>query len=158
MLTLEEARKTQEKIQKKTVIKFFVYMSLIIAAFTIIFAFTDYFEKYSVLYALFIVLFFLACKYSNIHYLFRPKEFTGVIKYCNITIEQAKKYATHQPGAKYASSEIHMLDIIIENDKKTLRRTIEYDWHWGEFREGQTVTILRFIERPFLITETKDQV
>ncbi len=155
MMTLDEARQKQAKLQKQTITKFSICMTLIIATFVVLFVFTDYFEKYSILYALYLIFFYLACKSSKIYYLFGPKEFTGIIQYCNITLVQAKKYATNQPGAKYASNEIFMLDIIIENGKKTLRRTIEYDWHWGEFREGQTVVILRFIERPFLIAETK---
>lgn len=56
-------------------------MTLLVVVFVTLLAFTDYFAKYSILYAIFLIFLYLACKSSKIYYLFRPKEFTGVIKY-----------------------------------------------------------------------------
>ena len=80
-MTLEEARQQQEKLQKQTITKFSIYMTLLVVVFVTLLAFTDYFAKYSILYAIFLIFLYLACKSSKIYYLFRPKEFTGVIKY-----------------------------------------------------------------------------
>ena len=143
-------------MQRKTIIKFSIYSTLIVIALVCIFAFTDYFEKYSILYGIFIVLVWLACKSSKIHYLFRSKEFVGVITYCNVTVERVQAYASHQAGVKYTTNEVYMLDFVVEKGNKKVRRNIEYDWHWGDFYEGQTVVLLRFIERPFLIAEPKN--
>ena len=137
MMTLEEARQNEVKLQKQTIIKFSVYVVLIIAAFVALHVFTDYFEQYTVFYPIFALLFILACKYSKIYYFLRPKEFIGVIKYSNVTIENVKTHASHQAGSTYNTKEVRMLHFVVSNDKKTVRRTIEYDWHWGEFYEGQ---------------------
>ncbi|MBE6692795.1 MAG: hypothetical protein E7586_05700 [Ruminococcaceae bacterium] len=89
--------------------------------------------------------------------MFRPKEFVGVIKYSNVTVENVKKYASHQPGATYDTTEVRMMYFVVSDEKRTVRKTIEYDWHWGDFYEGQTVAVLRFIDRPFLIIEPEKQ-
>lgn len=151
MMTLEEARQKQARLQKQTITKFSIYMTLIIAAFATLLAFTDYFTKYSILYAIFLIFLYLTCKNSKIYYFFKPKEFVGEIIYCNVTVERVQAYASHQPGVKYTTNEVYMLDFIVKKNNKTVRRNIEYDWHWGDFYEGQTVVLLRFIDRPFLI-------
>lgn len=155
-MTLEEARQKQARLQKQTITKFSIYMTLIIAAFVTLLAFTDYFTKYPILYAIFLIFLYLACKSSKIYYLFRPKEFVGVITYCNVTVENVQAYASHQPGAIYSINEVSMLDFVVVKNKRKVRKNIEYDWHWGDFYEGQTVALLRFIDRPFLIAEPEN--
>lgn len=154
MLTLNEARRLQAEREKKAVIRFSVLIAVIVAAFISVFVFTDYFQKYpALLYAVAAVSFAVSCMNSKIYRFFSPKEFTGTVVYINTSVELAKAYASHQPGVKYRTNEIRMLEMIVDNGKKTVRKNTEYDLKWGEFREGQTVALLRFIDRPILIAE-----
>lgn len=150
MLTLDEARKLQAKYQRNAVLKFTVSLTAILTAMLLIFKFTDYLAKYSVLYAVFAVLFLLAVKYSKIYVLLQHKEFVGTVEYSNINLEPVKKYASHQPGVSYTTDEVPVLDLIAVNDKgRKLRKTVAYNWAWGEYKAGCKVTILRFIDQPF---------
>jgi len=150
MLILDEARKLQAKYQRNAILKFSVISILILTVMFMLIEFTDYLTRYRALYAVFIVLFFVTVKYSKVYVLLQHKEFVGTVEYSNINMEPVKRYASHQPGANYTSDDVPVLDLIVVNNKgKKLRKTIEYNWMWGENNVGCKVTILRFIDQPF---------
>jgi|LSQX01.3.fsa_nt_gb hypothetical protein len=149
MLTIEEARKIQAKREKACILKLIIYLGGLITSFLLVYFFTDYFQNYYTIYAFFAILLVFLLFKSKIYLFFQKKEVDCTIDYCNIKIESSKKYASNQPGVRYAATDIPMLEIIAtDNSGKIIHKSIPYSNVWGEFQRGDKITLLRFINQP----------
>lgn len=78
--------------------------------------------------------------------MFRKAEVTGKVVYSNVRVETVRKYASNT----YGQTDSAVLDIVIEDDKgRLITRQGSYSCKWGEFKKGETVTLLRFWDMPF---------
>jgi hypothetical protein len=150
MLSLQEAREIQAKEQKHSLTRFSAYFLMIAVAGCLIYKF--FFSDYSALIAFGVVLLFLVAKSTRIHLFFRRKEFVGAVVYSNIVVEPVKKYASHQAGATYASYDVAMLELIAADENgKSLRINVGYNGAWGEYKIGDKVALLRFVDQPIRV-------
>ena len=155
MLTLEKAREIQGKRCKASLLMFGGFVLLSAVSWGVLFFFTDYLNQYRSLYVAFPVLWLIGAKVSRVHILLCRKEFTGKVVDSNIKMTTARRYGTsNQPGTTYAASEIPVLEITVENDvgKRVCKET-PYQWAWGEYKPGQEVALLRFIDQPILLQD-----
>ena len=149
MLTIGEARKMQANRQMACVIKFVLSSIAFMTAFLSVYFFTDYFQRYPILYYFVVLLLGVVVFKSKIYLFFQKKEQDCTIDYCNIRIESSKKYLSNQPGVRYAANDIPILDFIAtSNNGKIIHKNIMYSYTWGEFRPGDSITLLRFISQP----------
>lgn len=150
-MSLREARERQKEIQTKVIIKISLYTASILAFVFCIHFFTDLFGLYPALYALPVVLFLFALKNSRALEFLQPKEFIGTVKYCNIALEPQKKYASGQAGVGYDSYDVPMMQIIAINSQgRKYARDFQCRGNFGEFKEGDRIAVLRFIEIPLI--------
>ena len=155
MLTLEQAKEIQRKRSKACLLKFGGYVLLAVALWGVLFFFTDYLAEYGALYAVFPLLLLVGAKMSKLLAFLQKKEFTGKVVDSNIKMTTARRYGTsNQPGTTYAASEIPVLEITVENGLgKRVYKETPYQWAWGEYKPGQEVALLRFIDQPILLKD-----
>jgi len=91
---------------------------------------------------------------SKILKFLQKKEFLGVVVQSNINVSTVKTNLSHQAGQRARTVDVPVLDIILEsNDKKTLHITGPYSWKWGEYKIGDELVKLRFIDQPILVNK-----
>ncbi len=150
MLSLQEARDLQAKVQKQILTRFTTYFLMISVAVFLLYRFVI--SEYSAVIAFGIVMLFLSVKSTKIHLFLRRKEFVGTVAYSNIVVEPVKRYASHQAGATYASYDVAMLELIVADEGgKSLHVNVGYNGAWGEYKIGDKVAVLRFVDQPIRV-------
>ncbi len=155
MFSIEMAREQQRKKQKTVLLKFVGLLALLLAVLVAMALFTVYLQQYPVLYFVFALLAFLTGKSSGIFGFLEAKECEGIVVESTVKMEPQRRYAaSNQPGTNYASHDVPVLTLTVETaQKKRKRKTVPYQWAWGEYPAGEKVALLRFVDRPVLLKD-----
>lgn len=153
-MTLEEARKTQKKEEKRRLTVFSVWICACAIACFLLFYFTDILSISSVFYLLPVLAAGLIVKYCGMLDFLTPKEFRGKIirLYTFSTRDQVVRGAAWGHGPNVTKAYL-ATEIMVENEKgKTRIETYRNGNVVSRLSEGDEILILRFIEeQPFLV-------
>jgi len=154
MLTLEQARKIQKKSEIKTLLIFIVPTLIIAIVSYLVFSNIEINEdaaKYYTLYYLVpFVLWGLVIAKSGITKFFLPKEFEGEV--LKIEIYRAEERKTKSGGFDALQDKSMEAELMVKGkNEKTILRIFPNGDTTSRLREGDRVTLLRFVDEPIVI-------
>lgn len=157
MLRLKEARKIQKERESKAITGFVISIALIGLLAYVLLEFTEIFELSSVFYLIPAVLFGFAVKKTRIYLFFTAREFTGkVIRMDVYNVKVGKMHGDDTYEYRMSTRDALEVSLILDNGKKTKALELLASPVTAGIAEGTTLTVLRFIDTPIIVTELSE--